>query len=382
MDGQHILSKWRRLTPAAKLSLASLLMIAVVLPLGILLALGPTRPTPRAGGPVTGPTPPGDVTPTAEIFLSPSSVSTDPNGVFVLDIYLDTKDHEVTAADVELLYDDSKVKVQTLDKSDFLPVLLDGPFVYQKETAAKQFGATGGPTFNASARITLGSDPNTPVQGSGKIATVKLQAQESGYTFVGFGEHTLVSAIGSYTNVLAYATGSDITISESTTNAGIKVQFEGVSGPSEDQQLKVIVVPVNTTGGGPQPVPTTLPQYITVKNDGNGVFSGLIESLNPGNWEILIKGPMHLTKRVVKTISSGSNEIVVGDGLLAGDIHPEDNAGFRGNDDINIFDYNKLVEDFGSRMPKEGTPADMDLDGDVDIFDYNLLVGNFNKKGE
>lgn len=48
-------------------------------------------------------------------------------------------------------------------------------------------------------------------------------------------------------------------------------------------------------------------------------------------------------------------------------------------DEVNIFDYNQLVSDFG----KTGSPgwlrADIDKNGKVDIFDYNILVENFGK---
>ena len=45
--------------------------------------------------------------------------------------------------------------------------------------------------------------------------------------------------------------------------------------------------------------------------------------------------------------------------------------------DVDIFDYNLLVENFGNTNC--GNKADIDSDCDVDIFDYNLLVGNFGK---
>lgn len=49
------------------------------------------------------------------------------------------------------------------------------------------------------------------------------------------------------------------------------------------------------------------------------------------------------------------------------------------DNDVDIFDYNALIENFGS--VDCGNVADIDGDCDVDIFDYNLLVGNFGKKG-
>jgi hypothetical protein len=31
-------------------------------------------------------------------------------------------------------------------------------------------------------------------------------------------------------------------------------------------------------------------------------------------------------------------------------------------------------------MPQGGSPADFDHDGDVDIFDYNILISNFGRR--
>jgi len=47
--------------------------------------------------------------------------------------------------------------------------------------------------------------------------------------------------------------------------------------------------------------------------------------------------------------------------------------------DVDIFDYNLLVGNFGATNC--GNVADIDGDCDVDIFDYNTLVSNFGKKG-
>ena len=45
--------------------------------------------------------------------------------------------------------------------------------------------------------------------------------------------------------------------------------------------------------------------------------------------------------------------------------------------DVDIFDYNLLVENFGNTHC--GNVADIDSDCDVDIFDYNILIENFGK---
>jgi len=48
------------------------------------------------------------------------------------------------------------------------------------------------------------------------------------------------------------------------------------------------------------------------------------------------------------------------------------------NGDIDIFDYNQVVTDFG-KTNDPNTKADLDHDDDVDIFDYNFVVSNFGK---
>jgi hypothetical protein len=49
------------------------------------------------------------------------------------------------------------------------------------------------------------------------------------------------------------------------------------------------------------------------------------------------------------------------------------------NGNVNIFDYNILVGNFG----KSGNSlqGDIDNNGTVNIFDYNIIVGNFGKTG-
>jgi len=56
--------------------------------------------------------------------------------------------------------------------------------------------------------------------------------------------------------------------------------------------------------------------------------------------------------------------------LISGDL---DRGG-----DVDIFDYNILVRNFGNDIC--GNQADIDGNCKVDIFDYNILVRNFGKK--
>jgi len=49
-----------------------------------------------------------------------------------------------------------------------------------------------------------------------------------------------------------------------------------------------------------------------------------------------------------------------------------------GDNDIDIFDYNLVITDFG-KTNDPNTKADLDNDDDVDIFDYNFVVSNFGR---
>jgi hypothetical protein len=46
-----------------------------------------------------------------------------------------------------------------------------------------------------------------------------------------------------------------------------------------------------------------------------------------------------------------------------------------GDGDVDIFDYNAVIGNFG--LQGQNLPGDTDGDGDVDIFDYNAVIGNF-----
>jgi hypothetical protein len=45
--------------------------------------------------------------------------------------------------------------------------------------------------------------------------------------------------------------------------------------------------------------------------------------------------------------------------------------------DVDLYDYNSLLQVFGTQGAPGFTPADIDIDGDVDLYDYNMLLQNF-----
>ena len=138
----------------------------------------------------------------ASVTLSfPASISITPGSLSSADITIDTGGAQVSAAQVELTYDPSKLKSLTLTQGDFLTSKLGTPkiknglisFVY-----VVPMGETG-------------------KSGVGKLATLKFKAS-GGNSQIAFGKGTMVAALGTRSNVLSSATGTNIILSSSTIN--------------------------------------------------------------------------------------------------------------------------------------------------------------------
>lgn len=90
------------------------------------------------------------------------------------------------------------------------------------------------------------------------------------------------------------------------------------------------------------------------------------------NVSVWIKELTHLSKVISDVnLDRGVVTSLDFDNLLAGDV--------ASNNKVDIYDYSRLVEDFGLT---EQTAADLDGDGEVDIYDYALLVENFGQVGQ
>lgn len=147
-----------------------------------------------------------------------------------------------------------------------------------------------------------------------------------------------------------------------------KIKFQGISSQKPTKSVSIIL-----KQEGQEKYKF---ENIGIDSDQSGIYTGKMMNITAGAYNFFIKGWAHLQKKFEGvTFVEGENtkdwSTAV---LLAGDAVE--------NNKIDIFDYNKIVEHFGSRMPAGGSPADFDLDGDVDIFDYNFLVANFGKTGD
>lgn len=119
-------------------------------------------------------------------------------------------------------------------------------------------------------------------------------------------------------------------------------------------------------------------QVTLTASDNQGHFTGSVTfNSTPQVHYFYIKGPVHLTRRFARSLTSGTNTLDLTDSiLLGGDGDPDF------DDIVNIFDFSQLVTDFGVAMPTQGSTADFDLDHDVDIFDFTFIVENFGLQGD
>ena len=121
---------------------------------------------------------------------------------------------------------------------------------------------------------------------------------------------------------------------------------------------------------------------IKVTHAGGSTTKSVNQQVNAGRWNLLGKFNFN-------TGTGGRTELQAPGGctaaadavkfVWAGSEVPSEIKGDLDKDqDVDIFDYNLLVENFGSTSC--GNVADINGDCKVDIFDYNILVENFGKR--
>lgn len=125
-----------------------------------------------------------------------------------------------------------------------------------------------------------------------------------------------------------------------------------------------------------------------------GSFGGeyiLDENIKEGTYQIVIKTPQSLAKLIRTNPNDVGGQqfeirgayapalVISGQELITGDIHPSP----RGDNVMDINDYNALVSCFGTKAEteacKDKAGADLDDNGIVDGIDYNIMFGNFKK---
>ena len=98
--------------------------------------------------------------------------------------------------------------------------------------------------------------------------------------------------------------------------------------------------------------------------NGSGSCQIIVPIINPGSYEFRF-----FPANTRELLAVSAITITAPLGTKPGDLDSDN--------DVDIFDYNRLIGDFGKSGA--GLVPDIDSDGDVDIFDYNQLIGNFGR---
>lgn len=144
------------------------------------------------------------------------------------------------------------------------------------------------------------------------------------------------------------------------------LKFQGISTPGLSKTVSLTLKQGETT--------IYSFMNVAVSSKIGGVYSGKIEGVNPGAYDIYLKGETHLTRKFPETvIETGKNSFDFSSKmLLAGD--------FDGNNKIN-------VSDVGVLSSKITTPSimvdvnnqifDLDGNGEIGSSDMDLILSNY-----
>jgi hypothetical protein len=173
------------------------ILIASTAPLGGLL--GQINPKPKSHAAVSGPL--GTPIPGKVVIMVIDAPNVNTGQTFTASLNIDTKTDKVSAADIGVTFDPTKIQVQAVTAGSVLPVVL----------AAGAFNNTTG-----IATITLGSQPSSPFSGAGTVATITFKALNlTGNTSINYASTTQTASVGKTGNTLTSAIGSVVTITTS-----------------------------------------------------------------------------------------------------------------------------------------------------------------------
>lgn len=125
-----------------------------------------------------------------------STLSVTVNQAFGLNLDLDTSTDQVSAAELHLTFDPTKLKVESFTASDTLVVLSEGEFDNDLGLAA----------------ITVGAQPNSPLTGKSTLAVLNFTPLVEGDTTVSYDAATQTASVGKTGNSLLDASGCEVTV--------------------------------------------------------------------------------------------------------------------------------------------------------------------------
>lgn len=346
--------------------------------------------------------------PATILSLAPASLNVMPSQPFVLTAKIDPGSNIVSAVEVHLAFDPAKVQLNSIVNSSAFPQYL----------GSGDLNSTINNTAGT-AVFSLGIQQLHPVTSVSEVATLNFTAKNAlSSSQISFSSDTMAAAYNETSNIVSSLIPATVSIAVPTATPTITPTstptptITPTATPSLTPTVTPTGTPIPTLSLTPTLTPTPIPVNLTLKlklqnidvkrsdtpvvvtitdqsnqpvlsgtynfvSDDSGVYTGVVNGIPVGTYNIKLKPQTFLAKKFIgQSLSAGNFTVdVTNTPFLGGDVDSENNT-------VDIFDYNRVVADFGSRMPAAGSPADMDKNGAVDIFDYNEVVTNFNKSGE
>lgn len=282
---------------------------------------------------------------TVDLKLLPQNITAELGSEFGVDINIDSKTASVSAAQLKINFDSQSLEAKNIEIKDFLPVQLAPPQI-----------ATG------SVSLTQAVNPQSSKFGVGTIARITFRAlkvaTESAILFDPV--QTFVAIIDRNDNSLGVLSNASVTVScplpqtpliNSLQNLQPGIQL--ISWSNVPGAIKYLV---------------KIDDLKDALNCAAG-SSDLCQETAGNSLNFDFKKGHQYQIKVSPQNSCGNISEAVATVLFTfdGDIDKDG--------DVDIFDYNRLVTDFGTANPR----SDINGNGTVDIFDYNTLVRDFGK---
>lgn len=154
--------------------------------------------------------------PATVLTFSPASITKKPGETFTADVIVDTGSNTISAAKIQVDFDNTKLQATALTASNYLPIVLSPKKI-----------------TDTNASITLGSSPTEPKRGIGTLMTITFKAKgPTGDTQITFDNSTEIAGINEQTNILSGKGSMQVTISNLSVPTPTRSQARANPTPS------------------------------------------------------------------------------------------------------------------------------------------------------
>ncbi len=158
--------------------------------------------------------------PQVDLSFQPSSTNADANSEFSMDVFVDAHENQITSVNLALNYDPNILELKSITPKQFLPKLLVEPVIQP-----------------GSAVVSLGTDGNSGISGSGILASLNFKAIVPSSTTINLvKENTKINILGSSTGITGNFSPAQININPAS-------QSQTLPEPSESPPVQELPSP-------------------------------------------------------------------------------------------------------------------------------------------